>query len=439
MIFLTINTKIINFTQKGLFKDASWMLIARLINVIVQAAYFVIVARALGAENYGSFIGITSLASLLFPFITLGSDNVLVKEVAVNRQVFYSHWGNTLLILVINSIVITSILLLISPLIFPSRISLLTINFLLLADLFCLGLLEACNKAFRAVNLMPKTAQLVILNTLGKLIAALCLITFFEQTNSSERHVAIEIWAILYFISSIATGLCAVLAVNQIVGKPTLKLSRIGSDIRQGIYFSIGMSASNINSNIDKTMLAGMATLEATGIYGSAYRFINIGHVPTAALFNATYPRFFQHGAKGIKNCFKFAKKLLPLIIGYGIVSFITYQIFAPLIPRILGAEYQNAVSTLCWLAPLPAITALQLVAADTLTGSGYQKVRSVVQVLAAIVNVIMNIWLIPIFGLMGAIWATLCSDGLRLICLWIIVFYLYNAQNQSFAEKNSL
>lgn len=438
MNFIGIKNKIIKITQKGLFKDASWMLIARLINVVVQAAYFVIVARALGAENYGSFIGVTSLASLLFPFISLGSDNVLVKEVAVNRQAFFSHWGNTLLILVVNSIVITGILLLISPLIFPDNISWLTIVFLLLADLFCLGLLEASSKAFRAVNLMPKTAQMVILNTVGKLMAALCLVTFFDNDNLAA-NTAINIWAILYCISSIIVSIFAVLSVNKIAGKPTLQLSRIGSDIKQGIYFSIGMSASNINNNIDKTMLASMATLEATGIYGSAYRFINIGHVPTAALFNATYPRFFQEGAKGIRNCFEFAKKLLPIIIGYGIISFIGYQIFAPLIPKILGAEYQNAVSTLCWLAPLPAITALQLVAADTLTGSGYQKVRSIVQVLAAILNVIMNIWLIPLFGLMGAIWATLCSDGLRLVCLWIIVFYLYNTEGKSFSEQNSL
>ncbi|VEP14363.1 Polysaccharide biosynthesis family protein [Hyella patelloides LEGE 07179] len=433
-----IKVKIAQITKKGLFKDASWMLIARLINVVVQAAYFVIVARALGAANYGSFVGVTSLASLLFPFIALGSDNVLVKEVSVNRQVFSSHWGNTLLILVINSICLTSILLLISPLIFPDNIPLPTIACLLVADLFCLGLLEASNKAFRAVDSIKKTAQMVVLNTVGKLLAALCLVTLFKNI-SSTGNASINIWAILYLISSILVSFLSLITVNKIAGKPRLNLSRIKSDIGQGIYFSIGMSASNINNNVDKTMLASMATLEATGIYGSAYRFINIGNVPIAALFNATYPRFFKQGVKGIKNCFGFAKKLLPLLIGYGILSFVAYQVFAPLIPKILGAEYENAISTLRWLAILPAINALHLVAADTLTGSGYQKIRSIIQVTAAILNVSLNIWLIPTRGLYGAIWATLASDGVRLVCLWIVLFYFYIVETKNRGEQDDL
>lgn len=426
----SIKAKIIQVTQKGLFKDASWMLIARLINVVVQAAYFIIIARVLGAENYGSFVGVTSLASLAFPFIALGIDNVLVKEVAVNRQVFSSHWGNTLLVLGINSILVISVLLLISPLIFPDNISLATVAILLVADLFCLGLLEASNKALRAVYLMDKTAILVILNTLGKLIAALCLVTFFQPQNSTN-NIGVNSWATLYLISSIVISLLSLLAVNKMAGKPTLNLSRIKSDVGLGIYFAIGLSASNINSDVDKTMLASMATLEATGIYGSAYRFINIGHVPVGALFNATYPRFFQQGVKGIQNCFGFAKKLLPLLIGYGIFSFLAYLIFAPLIPKILGAEYQDAISTLRWLAILPATNGLHILAADTLTGAGYQRVRSTVQVVTAVLNIVLNFWLIPLYSLYGAIWATLTSDSLRLITLWVILFYLYRQETK--------
>ena len=165
----TIKKKIATITQKGLFKDASWMLIARLINVVIQAAYFVIVARALGAENYGSFVAVTSLASLFFPFAALGSDSVLVKEVSIDRGLFSSYWGNTLLVLSASSIGITIFLLFISPFIFFNSISLLTIALLLMADLSCLGLIEASNKAFRAVDLMPKTAQMVVLNTAAKL------------------------------------------------------------------------------------------------------------------------------------------------------------------------------------------------------------------------------------------------------------------------------
>ena len=430
MNLTNIKDKITKIANKSLFKDTSWLLIARLINVFVQAAYFVILARSLGAKNYGSFVGVSALASLLFPFASLGSDDVLVKEVSVNRQAFPSYWGNTLLILSVNSLAISGCLLLFARVIFPDDISQLAIAFLLVADLLGLGLQEASNKALRAVGLVDKAAQLIVFNTVSKLLAVICLVIFANRLSSSD-HIGVASWSILYFISSFIVSSVALLIVNKMVARPRLNLSRVKSDIAQGIYFSIGMSANNINNNIDKTMLASMATLDATGIYASAYRFINIGDVPTLALFNASYPRFFQQGSLGLVSCLNFAKKLLPILLAYGIVCFAAFQIFAPWIPKILGAEYQNANSTLRWLAILPLINGLQLLVANTLTGLGYQKIRSIIQVVAAVINVFLNIWLIPIFGLYGAIWATLTSDSIRVVCLVAVLFFLYRSSKK--------
>ena len=426
-----IKIRIANIANKSLFKDTSWILIARLINVVVQAAYFIILARSLGAENYGSFVGISALASLLSPFVPLGSDDILVKQVSVKRGVFPTYWGNALLVLLVNSVIITSCLLLISGFIFPDNVPLASIGFILIADLLCLNIQDTSNKAMRAVGIVKKAAQLIVLSTLGKLLAILAIITFLNELDFSAR-VDIQTWSILYFISSLSVSLFAVLTINKIVGKPKLMLSRLKPDIQQGIYFSLGMSASNINNDIDKTMLVSMASLNATGVYGSAYRFINIGHVPMLSLFNATYPRFFQYGSQGWDKCLGFSKKLLPIVVGYGIVGFVGFQIFAPIVPKILGTEYENVISTLRWLAPLPLISGLQMLVSNTLTGLGHQKARSIIQMTSAVLNVGLNIWLIPLYGLYGAIWATLVSDTMRVVCLFIALLYLYNLSKKS-------
>ena len=426
-----IKSRVAQITNKSLFKDTSWILIARLINVGVQAAYFIILARSLGASNYGSFVGISALASLISPFVALGTDDMLVKQVSVRREVFPSYWGNALLVLLLNSILITSCLLSISRLIFPDTVPLLSIGFILIADLLCLNLQDTSNKAMRTVGLMQKAAQLIVLTTLGKLLAILGIITFTNNLSFTV-NVDINTWSIFYFLSSLLVSLFAVLTINKMVGKPKLMLSRLKSDISQGIYFSLGMSASNINNNIDKTMLVSMATLDVTGVYGSAYRFINIGNVPMLSMFNATYPRFFQYGSQGWNSCLRFAKKILPVIVVYGALSFVGFQFFAPIVPKILGAEYQNVVSTLRWLAPLPLIGGLQLLISNTLAGLGHQKARSIIQVISAVINVGLNIWLIPLYSLYGAIWATLASDSIRVICLLATLLYLYNLSKKT-------
>ena len=323
-----------------------------------------------------------------------------------------------------NGTALTICLLLLSPWIFAQNISWQTVLLILLSDLLCLGCLDASYKALIAVNMINKTAQLGILSTCSKLLAALSLAAFFSEPNTT-------IWALLYFASSVTMAAIAIILVNRLAGYPRPLLTKLKSDIKQGIYFAISASAHNINSSLDKAMLASFSSLSATGIYGSAYRFIDVGNVPLFALFSATYTRFFQHGAFGIKSSLKFAKRLFPLITFYAVLSIVGYIVLAPFIPKILGEEYREAVSALLWLAPLPAIAAFQYLAADSLTGAGYQKARSIVQVSAAALNVLLNLWLIPLYSWKGAAWATLISDSLRLVCLWIIVFSLYRESSK--------
>lgn len=419
MNLVEIKNKAANLFQSSLARDTLWMLSAKLFNVVMQTGYFIIVARLLGTDNYGYFIAVTAGASIIYPFVALGSEHVLVKNVSVDKTTFSTCWGNSLVLLVANGTFLTLALLLLSPLIFPSNIAWGTILLILLADLFCLALFDLGNKALMATDMIKKTAQLGILSTCGKLIAALSFAVFFDKPS-------IVIWSYLYLTSSAITAVVAVLAVHRMVGLPRPVFSELKANIVEGFYFAISASASNINASIDKSMLGKLSTPYATGIYGSAYRFIDVGNVPIQALSGATYPRFFQHGAAGIKGSFDFAKRLLPFIVFYAIACLVGYSIIAPYVPVMLGEEYREAIDALILLSPLPAIAAFQYLAADALTGSGNQKARSIVQVGAAILNVVLNIFLIPKFSWQGAAWATLISDSLRLICLWFIVFHLY-------------
>ena len=63
---------------------------------ILRAAYFLIIPRALGVEQYGLFVGITSLAAVLAPYASLGMGNLLIKNVSRDRKLFRVYWGNSL-------------------------------------------------------------------------------------------------------------------------------------------------------------------------------------------------------------------------------------------------------------------------------------------------------------------------------------------------------
>jgi O-antigen/teichoic acid export membrane protein len=98
----------------------------------------------------------------------------------------------------------------------------------------------------------------------------------------------------------------------------------------------------------------------------------------------------------------------------------------------VLGPEYAPTVDVLRWLAPLPLLKALHYFAADTLTGAGFQSLRSIVQIGVAGVNVVLNLWLIPRYGWRGAAGSSLVTDGLLLVSLVVMVTVVYQRQQRS-------
>jgi len=65
------------------------------------------------------------------------------------------------------------------------------------------------------------------------------------------------------------------------------------------------------------------------------------------------------------------------------------------------------------WLSPLILIRTIHYFLSNSLTGADLQGLRSVIQVGAAALNVLLNLWLIPAYSWRGAAWASLASDGM--------------------------
>jgi O-antigen/teichoic acid export membrane protein len=99
--------------------------------------------------------------------------------------------------------------------------------------------------------------------------------------------------------------------------------------------------------------------------------------------------------------------------------------LFAPLVPVVLGQSYAGVTTAIRWLAILPLLRAMHYFAADALTGAGHQELRTAAQIGVALLNVALNLALIPAYSWQGAAWASIVSDGSLAACLWMILLSL--------------
>src|ERR1700743_1265229 len=107
------------FGKDGLAKDSLWMFLGYGMRIVVQAAYFILLARALRPAQYGAFVGVTALIALVAPFGGLGAGHLLVKNVSRDRSLFSDYWGNALFLAVTTGLILVGLALGNSPLLPP--------------------------------------------------------------------------------------------------------------------------------------------------------------------------------------------------------------------------------------------------------------------------------------------------------------------------------
>ncbi|MDJ0898984.1 MAG: oligosaccharide flippase family protein [Xenococcus sp. MO_188.B8] len=414
-----IKLRISRLRKNSLAANTLWVFLAQSINIFIQAACFVIITRALGIKQYGAFVSVIALNQIFAPFVGLGSGFILLKKVSRNLSSFAVYWGNALFIILVSALVLNTFILLTFPAFLNSNIPFLVILFAIISDLIFAIILNTAIQVFQAINKLNVVAQLQVLTCITKLMAALCLVSFFPQQG-------IITWACLYMISKIFATVIAFILVQYHLGPPRLDIELLKSELVQGFYFSVSNSSRNIYGHIDKTMLARLSTLEATGVYAAAYRLISVAFIPLSSLLFSSYPIFFKQGAKGIRTSVSFVKKLLPLAMVYGLAIGVAILLFASIVPYILGEEYASAIEVLRWLALLPLLKSLNMFAGNTLTGADLQGFRSAMQVSTAFFNFMINLWLIPLYSWKGAAWSTLASESLLGMGCWGIVAWYY-------------
>ena len=72
-----------------------------------------------------------------------------------------------------------------------------------------------------------------------------------------------------------------------------------------------------------------------------------------------------------------------------------------------------------------PVFPLLSLSAGDAIAGAGHQKFRLVSQSIAAIGNLLLNLYLVPRYSWHGAAWASLGTDGVLGVMNWLALFLL--------------
>jgi O-antigen/teichoic acid export membrane protein/glycosyltransferase involved in cell wall biosynthesis len=402
------------WTKNPLLRDASNLGAGQGIKLVLQAIYFLFIARSLGPSQYGAFIAVTAMTGIVSPYVGLGSGNLFLKNVRSGRRNESLCWGNGLLVTLITGLVTAVGLTAVTHLWLPNFPVVLVVA-LSVSDLILMRVIDLASFGFAASDKMGKTAVQNTTMSLLRVIGIVLLATLYHQVSLAQ-------WIWTYLLTGVVGAAFAYQQGSVLWGVPRISLGAMWEDVREGCFFSISTSAQTIYNDIDKTMLAHLSTFSATGVYGAAYRIIDTSLTPIRALVSAAYPQFFRIGTDGIGATYGYAKRLIRKAVVFGVIDFLGLLIIAPLLPHILGAKYAAVAPAIRLLALIPVMRCVHWFLADALSGANAQGVRAVVQVGVAALNVGLNIVILPRWSWVGAAWTSLISDAVLMVAIYAVV-----------------
>jgi O-antigen/teichoic acid export membrane protein len=373
--------------------------------VAVQGVYFIVLARVLGPSALGVLSAGMALVYLFVPFGLWGAGGVLMAEVARGEASVLETFSRGLLTWAVAATAMAILAVAALRLTLP-HLGLGACVLLATTEVGAGRLVELVVQSFQARKRMAAMGGAQALAAALKL-AGIGLFVLLGQAPDLVR------WLAFYAAASWLGALCCLLWFLGDLGLPRLPLPRRPRTLKAGFLFSLSLFSQGAYNDIDKAVLDRCAGGWETGQYAVAYRVLLLAFTPVSAVLHATYGGFFKAGADGLRGTLAFMRTLrsqalraLGLSLGCAAAAFW-------LLPVVLGPAYGQASWILLGLIPLLLFRTAHYLFSNALTGSDHQGMRILCQGAVALVNLGLCLWWIPLWGLHGAVAASLCADGL--------------------------
>jgi O-antigen/teichoic acid export membrane protein len=173
----------------GLLRDTTHLSIGQGFRLVIQAAYFVLIARSLGPDAYGAFVTVVAMAALLGPFSGIGTQNLFVKNVRSGKREAPICWGNGILLTVLSGSLFSAVAVGLSSAL-GLKTAPLVVMIICFSDLVFLKVTELAAFGFAALDQMKQTSiQNVVVSSL-RLAGIAALIALVHQVTL-ERWVLV--------------------------------------------------------------------------------------------------------------------------------------------------------------------------------------------------------------------------------------------------------
>jgi len=385
------------------FKNTSWLFAEKILRMVVGLFVGIWVARYLGPEQFGLFSYAQSFVGLFTAIATLGIDGIVVRELVKDESrrdeligtAFWLKVMGALGVLVILAIAIN----------FTSNDQYTNILIFIIASATIFQSFNVIDFYFQSKVL---SKYVVYANILSLFISSLVKITLILN----EAPLIAFAWVVLFDSFVLACGFIYFYIKNNSTFKiQHLKFNKSTAVdllrnswplILSGISIGFGM-------RVDQIFLKEMISAYEVGIYTAGVRLAEpLAFIPMV-ISQSIFPKLIQmNELKDIKQFILLFRAIFYLLFGLAIIIMLLSNV---IISILFGNSFSASSHTLAILIFSIPLTYMNILTSKLLLIKGLQHIIMHRQLILVIINIILNLLLIPHYGAIGAAIATVLSD----------------------------
>lgn len=398
----------------SLLRNISWLGVA---NGLVKPIWFVFITavcmRLLGVHEYGLMAASLSLGMIAAAFVDLGMTQYTVREVSRNPSHSSRYFSNFFALRLFNSVVAWGVAVGSGLMLGYSGISLTAVVFAGIYAL-ALNLTNYCRSMYRAFEDLRQEALMLIIE---KLLVIGGGLIFLWTTR-------LAVWT----LAGMAFGMTIAMAANTwristdfaSISRRLLSWGFMMRSLRVMVPFGLAGLFTVVYYRIDLVMIESFLGVAAAGQYGAAFRILEgLNVLPSVVGLAAIYPRLAKLHHSGRYS--SFTKILRSGMIATVFVSvLIALALYATagtvihlLDPDPAYSPAAGALRILIWSFPFLSANMLLY---GALISMDAQRFVSLVLGSAVVLNVGLNLFLIPAYGINGAAVGTVIPEIVILV-----------------------
>ena len=384
-------------------KNAGWIIGCKLFKAVLSLLITMLTARYMGPSNYGLINYAAGIVAFAAPVMRLGLDAVLVHMIVKHPE----HEGKTVgTAIVLNSA--SALMCIVGVTAFAAVVNKGEADTIIVCALYSTLLL------FQALEMIQYWFQAKLMakySAMAMVFAYICVSTFQILLLITQSHIY---WfALSHAIDFLIISIVLIIVYRKKAIQPLKFSADIAKELlSEGKYYILSSLMITVFQQIANIMLKLMIGNESVGYYSAAATCASMASFVFAAVIDSMRPMIFEAKNRG-KDQFDIALTQLYSIVIYAalMVSFLMC-IASPLIIKIVyGAQYASSVNALrivCWFTAFSYTGTINNI---WIVVNGKQKYLLIVNLCGAISNIILNMTMIPLLGIIGASIATVCTQ----------------------------